>query len=113
MGYENFNPFEYSLGRKKAFGFQVLELEQKIGTFSVQVLIAVILAISFLIMSVNNQALLAITTMLITPAVGIFGNLLRNTFESLLFLFIVHPFDVGDRVFIEGVPLMVEVCPFP
>lgn len=74
-----------------------------------QVLIAVILAISFLIMSVNNQALLAVTSMLLMPAVGIFGNLLRNTFESLLFLFIVHPFDVGDRVFIEGVPLMVEV----
>jgi hypothetical protein len=76
----------------------------------VQVLIAVILTISYLIMSVSNQALLAVTSMLLMPVVGILGNLLRNTFESLLFLFIVHPFDVGDKVFIEGVPLMVEVC---
>lgn len=72
------------------------------------VLIAVILAISFLIMSFNNKALLVCTTMLLSPAVSIFGNLLRNTFESILFLFIVHPFDVGDRVSVEGVPLMVE-----
>ena len=48
---------------------------------------------SFLIMSVDNQALLAVTSMLLMPTVGIFGNLLWNTFESLLFLFIVHPFD--------------------
>lgn len=74
-----------------------------------QVLIGVILAISFLIMSFNNQALLVCTSILLSPAVSIFGNLLRNTFESILFLFIVHPFDVGDRVSVEGVPLMVEV----
>lgn len=74
-----------------------------------QVLIAIIISISFLIMGFNNQALLACTSILLAPAVSIFGNLCRNTFESLLFLFVVHPFDVGDRVLIGGVPLMVEV----
>ncbi|XP_073387619.1 uncharacterized protein [Physcomitrium patens] len=72
------------------------------------VLIAIIISISFLIMGFNNQALLACTSILLAPAVSIFGNLCRNTFESLLFLFVVHPFDVGDRVLIGGVPLMVE-----
>lgn len=74
-----------------------------------QVLIAGILAISFMIMDYNNQTLLVCTSSLIIPSVAIFGNLARVTFESLLFLFIMHPFDVGDRITVEGVPLLVEV----
>ena len=71
--------------------------------------IAFTLAITFLIMGLNNQTLLVCTSTLILPSVSIFGNYARNAFESLLFLFIMHPFDVGDRISIEGVPLMVEV----
>lgn len=32
--------------------------------------------------------------------VFVFGNAIRNTFEAILFLFVIHPFDVGDRVFV-------------
>ena len=30
----------------------------------------------------------------------IFGNSIRNVFESVVFLFVVHPFDVGDALLI-------------
>lgn len=30
----------------------------------------------------------------------IFGNSIKNTYESVIFLFVVHPFDVGDGVYI-------------
>eukprot|EP00873_Tetraselmis_striata_P022184 jgi/Tetstr1/442448/TSEL_003194.t1 len=33
----------------------------------------------------------------------VFGNSIRNTFESMLFLFVQHPYDVGDRIEIDGV----------
>lgn len=33
----------------------------------------------------------------------VFGNSIRNTFESMLFLFVQHPYDVGDRVEIDGI----------
>eukprot|EP00873_Tetraselmis_striata_P005195 jgi/Tetstr1/425459/TSEL_015906.t1 len=32
----------------------------------------------------------------------IFGNTIRNLFESMLFLFVEHPYDIGDWVEIEG-----------
>jgi len=32
-----------------------------------------------------------------------FGNTCKTTFEAIIFLFVVHPFDVGDRCEIEGV----------
>lgn len=31
----------------------------------------------------------------------IFGNSARNTFESILFVFVTHPFDTGDRILVE------------
>ncbi len=30
----------------------------------------------------------------------VFGNSIKNTYESVIFLFVVHPFDVGDGVYI-------------
>ncbi|KAK1416476.1 hypothetical protein QVD17_32267 [Tagetes erecta] len=38
----------------------------------------------------------------------VFGNTSKTTFESIIFLFIVHPFDVGDRCEINGVQMIVE-----
>ncbi|KAL9238121.1 hypothetical protein vseg_012591 [Gypsophila vaccaria] len=38
----------------------------------------------------------------------IFGNTCKTTFEAIIFLFVMHPFDVGDRCEIEGVQMVVE-----
>lgn len=80
---------------------------------SFQVLIAGICAVSFMIMGFNSQTLLVCNSSLLIPAVAIFGNIARTTFESIVFLFVIHPFDVGDRVSVEGVPLLVEVHALP
>lgn len=37
-----------------------------------------------------------------------FGNTCKTTFEAIIFLFVMHPFDVGDRCEIEGVQMIVE-----
>lgn len=36
------------------------------------------------------------------------GNTARNLFESIIFIFFMHPFDVGDRVEIDGVVYQVQ-----
>ncbi|KAL9999576.1 putative mechanosensitive ion channel MscS, LSM domain superfamily [Helianthus debilis subsp. tardiflorus] len=41
-------------------------------------------------------------------AAFMFGNACKTTFEAIIFLFIVHPFDVGDRCEINGVQMIVE-----
>ena len=38
----------------------------------------------------------------VTQATFVFGNQLRNLFEAIVFLFVVHPYDVGDRVYIDN-----------
>lgn len=32
----------------------------------------------------------------------IFGNSIRTTYESVIFLFLAHPYDVGDALLLEG-----------
>lgn len=38
----------------------------------------------------------------------IYGNQLKMVFESIIFLFVTHPFDEGDECEIEGVQMVVE-----
>eukprot|EP00891_Asterochloris_glomerata_P001949 jgi/Astpho2/1949/gw1.00038.393.1_t len=38
----------------------------------------------------------------------VFGNSLRNLYESIVFLFVIHPYDVGDALFINTEWSMVE-----
>ncbi len=40
-----------------------------------------------------------ITTILLA-FVFVFGNSIRNIYEAVIFLFVVHPFDVGDVLLI-------------
>jgi len=37
----------------------------------------------------------------------IFGNAAKNLFESMLFIFSIHPYDVGDLIFIDTSPMFV------
>ncbi|XP_077236314.1 mechanosensitive channel of small conductance-like 10 [Tasmannia lanceolata] len=37
-----------------------------------------------------------------------FGNTCKMIFEAIIFVFVMHPFDVGDRCVIDGVQMIVE-----
>ncbi|OIV96280.1 hypothetical protein TanjilG_05120 [Lupinus angustifolius] len=57
------------------------------------------IATSQVIMFVMSQTLLS---------AFVFGSTCRAVFESVIFLFIMHPFDVGDRCEIDNTQLVVE-----
>ncbi|XP_074289188.1 mechanosensitive ion channel protein 10-like [Silene latifolia] len=38
----------------------------------------------------------------------VFGNTCKTIFEAIIFVFVMHPFDVSDRCFIDGQMLIVE-----
>lgn len=39
-----------------------------------------------------------------------FGNSVRTVYESIIYLFVVHPFDVGDKIIVDSVSSKVQ-CP--
>ncbi|XP_074278941.1 mechanosensitive ion channel protein 6-like [Silene latifolia] len=68
--------------------------------------IIIIIAIIWLNI-ISTESVLFLSSQVVVVAF-VFGNSCKNVFESIIFLFVVHPFDVGDRCEIEGVQMVVE-----
>jgi len=67
------------------------------------ILLIVIIIIWLLLMGfMTTQVLVFISSQLLL-VVFMFGNTAKTVFEAIIFVFIMHPYDVGDRCVIDGV----------
>lgn len=67
------------------------------------ILSCVVLSLLYMVIfGLNVQSLLTLSLSLILGFNVIIGNFSRDVFDSLMFLFVTHPYDIGDRVRIEG-----------
>ncbi|XP_021736576.1 mechanosensitive ion channel protein 6-like [Chenopodium quinoa] len=75
----------------------------------VNVIVSIIIVIfGFIFLNIiSSQSLLFLSSQVVVVAF-VFGNTCKNIFESIVFLFVIHPFDVGDRCEIDGVQMVVE-----
>lgn len=73
----------------------------------VNVLVSIIIMISWLLILeiATSKVLVFISSQLLLVAF-IFGNTCKTVFEAIIFLFVMHPFDVGDRCEIDGVQVL-------
>lgn len=62
----------------------------------------IILVIWLLILGIATSKFVVFMGSQIVVASFIFGNTAKTLFESIIFLFLVHPFDVGDRCEVDG-----------
>ncbi|KAJ8540839.1 hypothetical protein K7X08_001655 [Anisodus acutangulus] len=68
----------------------------------------IILVVWLLILKVATTHFLVFMSSQVLLVVFMFGNTAKTTFEAIIFLFVMHPFDVGDRVEIDGTHMVVE-----
>ncbi|KAI4367242.1 hypothetical protein MLD38_023004 [Melastoma candidum] len=68
----------------------------------------VVVIVSLLILGIATYKVLVFFSSQLLLVAFMFGNTCKNIFESIIFLFVIHPFDVGDRCQIDGVELVVE-----
>lgn len=80
------------------------ELHQMLDVF-VAVLVAII---CLLILGVPITHFLLFISSQLLLVVFVFGNTCKTTFEAIIFLFVMHPYDVGDRCEIDGNQVVVE-----
>lgn len=73
------------------------------------ILFVVVVVIWLLILDVATQKLLVFISSQLLILVFIFGNTLKTVFEAIIFVFVYHPFDVGDRCVVDGT--MVQTLP--
>ncbi|KAJ0967907.1 hypothetical protein J5N97_024824 [Dioscorea zingiberensis] len=68
----------------------------------------IVFGLWLLILGIATTHFFVLISSQVLLAVFMFGNTLKTTFEAIIFLFVMHPFDVGDRCEIDGVQMIVE-----
>ncbi|XP_058723224.1 mechanosensitive ion channel protein 10-like [Vicia villosa] len=71
------------------------------------VLVLAIIVLLLVMGFLTTQVLVFISSQLLLVAF-VFGNTAKTVFEAIIFVFVMHPFDVGDRCVIDGVQMIVE-----
>lgn len=67
------------------------------------IVLVLIIIVWLLLMGFATTKVLVVLSSQILAAVFIFGNTCKAVFEAMIFVFVMHPFDVGDRCVIDGV----------
>lgn len=66
----------------------------------------VIVVIWLILLEIASSKYLLFLTSQVVLLAFMFGNSLKTVFESIIFLFIIHPYDVGDRLLIDTVEVI-------
>ncbi|KAK8597674.1 hypothetical protein V6N13_095074 [Hibiscus sabdariffa] len=82
-------------------------IEELNKLISVVVLVVTIIVWLLMMGFLSTQILIFITSQLLLVAF-MFGNTVKTVFEAIIFVFVMHPFDVGDRCVIDGIQMVVE-----
>lgn len=70
----------------------------------VNILVGILIVVIWLlILGIATSKLLIFISSQLVLVAFVFGNTCKTIFESIIFLFVIHPFDVGDRCEIDGV----------
>lgn len=70
----------------------------------VNVVVAIVVVVIWLlILGIATTHFLVLISSQLLLVAFIFGNTCKTTFEAIVFLFVMHPFDVGDRCEVDGV----------
>ncbi|CAH1419475.1 unnamed protein product [Lactuca virosa] len=72
------------------------------------ILIVVTIIVWLLLTEIASTKVLVFLSSQLVVAAFIFGNTCKTVFEAIVFVFMMHPFDVGDRCVIDGVQMVVE-----
>ncbi|XVE57320.1 hypothetical protein DITRI_Ditri04bG0081700 [Diplodiscus trichospermus] len=81
---------------------------QQLHKLASAVVIVIIIVVSLLVMEVATyRVVFLVLTQLVVSGV-MFQNTCKMVFESIVFIFIMHPFDIGDRCVVDGVQMIVE-----
>ncbi|KAK1370626.1 Mechanosensitive ion channel protein [Heracleum sosnowskyi] len=70
--------------------------------------IVIITLVWLLLVEIATTKVLVFLSSQLVAAAFLFGNTCKTIFEAIIFVFVMHPFDVGARCVIDGVQMIVE-----
>ncbi|KAL9451082.1 hypothetical protein AB3S75_012767 [Citrus x aurantiifolia] len=81
---------------------------QQLHKLASAVVIVVIIVVSLLVMELATKKVVFFVLTQLVLVGFMFQNTCKMVFESIVFIFVMHPFDIGDRCVIDGVQMVVE-----
>jgi mechanosensitive ion channel protein 4/5/6/7/8/9/10 len=69
----------------------------------------IVFALWLLILEIATTRFFVFLSSQLLVAVFMFGNTLKTIFEAIIFLFVMHPFDVGDRCEVDGMQVTTSI----
>ncbi|KAH7854267.1 hypothetical protein Vadar_011909 [Vaccinium darrowii] len=72
------------------------------------IILVVIIVVWLLLMGFATTKVLVFISSQLLLVTFMFGNASKTVFEGIIFVFVMHPFDVGDRCVVDGVQMVVE-----
>uniref|UniRef100_A0A2N9IP40 Mechanosensitive ion channel protein n=1 Tax=Fagus sylvatica TaxID=28930 RepID=A0A2N9IP40_FAGSY len=81
---------------------------QQLHKLASAIVIVIISVVSLLVMGLATTKVIFVVTSQLLLVGFMFQNMCKTVFESIIFVFVMHPFDVGDRCVVDGVQMIVE-----
>ncbi|KAK6118332.1 hypothetical protein DH2020_047903 [Rehmannia glutinosa] len=81
---------------------------KQLNTLVTVILVVIMIIVWLLLTGIATTKVLVFLSSQLVLAVFMFGNTCKTIFEAIIFVFVMHPFDVGDRCVIDGVQMIVE-----
>ena len=103
--------FEQIYERRRDLARSLASTNSVLATLESITLSALYVVLVFVVLGIFDQNILEMwftVSSMFLAFVFMFGNSIRQLFESIIFIFITHAFDVGDDVLINGVRHKVE-----
>lgn len=72
------------------------------------ILVVLTIVIWLLMMEIATTKVLVFLSSQLVAAAFMFGSTCKTIFEAIIFVFVMHPFDVGDRCVVDGIPVSFE-----
>lgn len=69
----------------------------------------IILIFGFIFLHIITSQNLLFLSSQVVLVTFVFGNTCKNVFESIIFLFVIHPYDVGDRCEIDAIQVLFQL----
>ncbi|KAM5566129.1 mechanosensitive ion channel protein 10 [Rosa sericea] len=96
---------------RKALAFSTTDTKtvlKQFEKFFTSLVIVITIVVWLLLVGIASTNLVVFLSTQFLLAAFMFGNTCKNVFEAIVFMFVTHPFDVGDRIVVDDVLLMVE-----
>ncbi|XP_048132765.1 mechanosensitive ion channel protein 10-like [Rhodamnia argentea] len=81
---------------------------QQLHKLASAIVVVIIIIISLLVLGLATTKVIFVVTSQLLLVGFMFQNTCKTVFESIIFVFVMHPFDVGDRCVIDGIQMIVE-----